>query len=56
MKVVYTVAILIAISVTCVTAQQQLTSITLNYPTRTGQVWPLYIAKEAGYYAKYGMT
>jgi len=54
MKVVYTVAILIAISVTCVTAQQQLTSITLNYPTRTGQVWPLYIAKEAGYYAKYG--
>ncbi len=54
MKVVYTVAILIAISVTCVTAQQQLTPITINYPTRTGQVWPLYIAKEAGYYAKYG--
>lgn len=53
MKVVYTVAILIAISVTCVTAPQQLTPITLNYPTRTGQVWPLYIAKEAGYYAKY---
>jgi ABC-type nitrate/sulfonate/bicarbonate transport system substrate-binding protein len=54
MKVVYTVAILIASSVTCVTAQQQLTPITINYPTRTGQVWPLYIAKEAGYYAKYG--
>jgi ABC-type nitrate/sulfonate/bicarbonate transport system substrate-binding protein len=54
MKVVYTVAILIATSVTCVTAQQQLTPITINYPTRTGQVWPLYIAKEAGYYAKYG--
>jgi len=54
MKVVYTVAILIAISVTCVTAQQQLTPITINYPTRTGQVWPLYIAKEAAYYAKYG--
>jgi ABC-type nitrate/sulfonate/bicarbonate transport system substrate-binding protein len=54
MKVVYTVAILIATSVTCVTAQQQLMPITINYPTRTGQVWPLYIAKEAGYYAKYG--
>jgi ABC-type nitrate/sulfonate/bicarbonate transport system substrate-binding protein len=54
MKVVYTVAILIATSVTCVTAQQQLTPITINYPTRTGQVWPLYIAKEAGYYVKYG--
>jgi ABC-type nitrate/sulfonate/bicarbonate transport system substrate-binding protein len=34
--------------------QQQLTPITINYPTRTGQVWPLYLAKEGGYYAKYG--
>jgi ABC-type nitrate/sulfonate/bicarbonate transport system substrate-binding protein len=28
--------------------------IAINYPTRTGQVWPLYIAKEGGYYEKYG--
>ncbi len=28
--------------------------IVINYPTRTGQVWPLYIAKEGGYYQKYG--
>ena len=28
----------------------QLLKITLNYPTRTGQSWPLYIAKEGGYY------
>ncbi len=28
--------------------------ITLNYPTRTAQVWPMYIAKEGGYYDKYG--
>jgi ABC-type nitrate/sulfonate/bicarbonate transport system substrate-binding protein len=28
--------------------------IAINYPTRTGQVWPLYIAKEGGYYQKYG--
>ncbi len=34
--------------------QQALQPITLNYPTRTAQVWPLYIAKEGGYYAKYG--
>jgi ABC-type nitrate/sulfonate/bicarbonate transport system substrate-binding protein len=34
--------------------QQQSTPITINYPTRTGQVWPLYIAKEGAYYAKYG--
>jgi ABC-type nitrate/sulfonate/bicarbonate transport system substrate-binding protein len=34
--------------------QQTLTPITINYPTRTGQVWPLYLSKEGGYYAKYG--
>jgi len=28
--------------------------ITINYPTRTGQIWPLYLAKEGGYYQKYG--
>lgn len=32
----------------------QLRKITINYPTRTGQVWPLYLAKEGGYYQKYG--
>src|SRR5579871_6684008 len=31
-----------------------LQKITINYPTRTGQVWPLYLAKEGGYYEKYG--
>lgn len=31
-----------------------LQKITINYPTRTGQSWPLYIAKEGGYYQKYG--
>src|SRR6266849_4745549 len=29
--------------------------ITINYPTRTGQIWPLYLAKEGGYYQKYGL-
>lgn len=32
-------------------AQQK---IVINYPTRTAQVWPLYIAKDGGYYQKYG--
>src|SRR5580704_5343592 len=32
----------------------QLQKININYPTRTGQAWPLYIAKEGGYYQKYG--
>ena len=27
----------------------------VNYPARTGTTWPLYIAKDGGYYAKYGL-
>ncbi|MBV8846257.1 MAG: ABC transporter substrate-binding protein [Bryobacterales bacterium] len=34
---------------------QQIQKVKINYPTRTGQVWPLYIAKEGGYYQKYGL-
>ena len=30
--------------------------ITINYATRTGTTWPLYIAKEAGYFDKYGLN
>ena len=33
-------------------AQQK---ITINYPARTGSNWPLWIAKEGGYYQKYGL-
>ena len=29
--------------------------ITINYPTRSAASWPLYIAKEAGIYAKNGL-
>ena len=32
----------------------KLQNITINYATRTGTSWPLYIAKEAGYFEKYG--
>jgi ABC-type nitrate/sulfonate/bicarbonate transport system substrate-binding protein len=31
-----------------------LQKIVINYPTRSAQIWPLYIAKEGGYYQKYG--
>ena len=34
---------------------QKLQSITINYATRTGTSWPLYIAKEGGYFEKYGL-
>ena len=34
---------------------QQLQKVTINYPTRSGASWPLYIARDAGYYAKQGL-
>jgi ABC-type nitrate/sulfonate/bicarbonate transport system substrate-binding protein len=34
---------------------QNLQKVTINYPTRSGASWPLYIAKEGGYYAKQGL-
>jgi ABC-type nitrate/sulfonate/bicarbonate transport system substrate-binding protein len=34
---------------------QQPQKITINYPTRSGATWPMYIAREGGYYQKYGL-
>ena len=33
-------------------AQQK---ITINYPNRSGSNWPLFLAKDGGYYQKYGL-
>ncbi len=37
------------------TTPAALQKITINYPTRSGASWPLYLAKEGGYYEKYGL-
>lgn len=34
---------------------QQLQKITLNFPTRSGASWPMFLAKEGGYLQKYGL-
>jgi ABC-type nitrate/sulfonate/bicarbonate transport system substrate-binding protein len=34
---------------------QQIKKITINYPNKSGSQFPLFIAKEAGLYAKYGL-
>jgi ABC-type nitrate/sulfonate/bicarbonate transport system substrate-binding protein len=34
---------------------QPLQAITINYPTRSGASWPLFIAKEGGYYQRQGL-
>ena len=33
----------------------QLRSITINYPAKAPANWPLFLAKEGGYYQKYGL-
>ena len=49
----YSLAILALISTAAMA--QPLQKITINYPTRSGASWPMYIAKEGGYYQKYGL-
>jgi ABC-type nitrate/sulfonate/bicarbonate transport system substrate-binding protein len=36
-------------------APAQLSEITINYPTISGSSWPMFLAKEGGYYEKYGL-
>ena len=36
-------------------AQPAAQKVTIAYPTRSGASWPMFIAKDAGYYAKYGL-
>jgi len=37
------------------TQQAALQKVAINYPARSGGSWPLFIAKEGGYYQKYGL-
>lgn len=34
---------------------QALQKITINYPNRSGSNWPIFLAKDGGYYQKYGL-
>jgi ABC-type nitrate/sulfonate/bicarbonate transport system substrate-binding protein len=34
---------------------QALQRVVINYPTRSGASWPLYLARDGGYYKKYGL-
>jgi ABC-type nitrate/sulfonate/bicarbonate transport system substrate-binding protein len=38
-----------------INAQQPLQKTAINFPTRSGASWPMFIAKEGGYYQKYGL-
>ena len=51
--------VLLAIAICGVLASwpqaQQVQKAVINYPTRSGASWPLYLAREGGYYKKYGL-
>jgi len=50
------VLLIIAILVpVLIAAQGQLQKTAINFPTRSGASWPMFIAKEGGYYQKYGL-
>jgi len=46
-----------ALSITSMASAQTppLQKITINYPAKSGGSWPMFIAKEGGYYQKYGL-
>jgi ABC-type nitrate/sulfonate/bicarbonate transport system substrate-binding protein len=48
-------AVITIIAAAAALLAQQPQKITINYPTRSGASWPLFIAKEGGYYQKYGL-
>ena len=50
------VLLVLALAVPAAFPQQAaLQKITINYPALSGGSWPLFIAKEGGYYQKYGL-
>lgn len=45
----------IAAGLAVAAAAQPLQKITINFPTRSASSWPVFLAKEGGYYQKYGL-
>ena len=46
---------LVAFSCASAPAPQQIKKLTINYPNKSGSQWPLFLAKEGGFYTKYGL-
>src|SRR5947208_13692450 len=54
-RILLTIGIATILAATLVSAQQQPQKTAINFPTRSGASWPMFIAKEGGYYQKYGL-
>ena len=47
--------IAVVLLVSALVGQGQLQKTAINFPTRSGASWPMFVAKEGGYYQKYGL-
>jgi len=55
-RIILVVLLMAALAVPAAFTQQTpAQKITINYPARSGGSWPLFLAKEGGYYQKYGL-
>jgi ABC-type nitrate/sulfonate/bicarbonate transport system substrate-binding protein len=54
-RILVTVVIAFVLAVSLLVGQGQLQKTAINFPTRSGASWPMFIAKEGGYYQKYGL-
>jgi ABC-type nitrate/sulfonate/bicarbonate transport system substrate-binding protein len=54
-RILFTLLVAVVVLVPSFVAQGQLQKTAINFPTRSGASWPMFIAKEGGYYQKYGL-
>src|SRR5215831_10202997 len=54
-RILFTLLVAAILAVPPFIAQGQLQKTAINFPTRSGASWPMFIAKEGGYYQKYGL-
>src|SRR5499427_10618714 len=53
--ILFTLVIALVLAVPALVGQGQLQKTAINFPTRSGASWAMFIAKEGGYYQKYGL-
>src|SRR6478752_8863444 len=54
-RILFTVLIAVVLLVPALVGQGQLQKTAINFPTRSGASWPMFVAKEGGYYQQYGL-
>src|SRR5215510_7280610 len=55
-RIIYVLLIAVITLTLSLSAQQTpLQKVSINFPTRSAASWPMFIAKEGGYYQKYGL-